>query len=538
MITILDGFVDEPSCLGVPPFISPYARYIAGAIIDAGENYEYLTIEEWRKGRKINGNILLILAGAIVPGKYLRGMPLSFKEFREICAKFRGIKILGGACAKFGFGQGGGRKLLDGRKYVDFVAEEDVDAFIYDFINGDIVQRRRKRDEWRRWSILGAELVTQHPDFPQPLIAEIETYRGCIRWFSGGCSFCIEPHFGKPLMRNERDIIDEVKELRKRGVSNFRLGCQTCFFSYKAKGIGKSELPKPNIDAVKRLLEGIANLRPSVLHIDNVNPAIIAEWEEESTKIAELIVKYCTPGNTAALGMESADPKVIRENNLNSFPEQVMKAIEIINEVGKERGANGMPSFLPGVNILCGLKGEDKRTYEMNYKFLKEVLKRGYILRRINIRQVVYLKGWREKIDREVFLKFKRKINEEINRPMLKKILPKGTVLKDVYLEINIGKKTYGRQIGSYPILVCLPYKAEINRFVDVKILEQSYRSVIALEYPINVNTASFDILRSIPSVGEKRAAFIIRHRPYKNIYEFRKQFGEIANEILDWIKI
>lgn len=538
MITILDGFVDEPSCLGVPPFISPYARYIAGAIIDAGENYEYLTIEEWRKGRKINGNILLILAGAIVPGKYLRGMPVSFKEFREICAKFRGIKILGGACAKFGFGQGGGKKLLDGRKYVDFVAEEDVDAFIYDFINGDIVQRRRKRNEWRRWSILGAGLVTQHPDFPQPLIAEIETYRGCIRWFSGGCSFCIEPHFGKPLMRNERDIIDEVKELRKRGVSNFRLGCQTCFFSYKAKGIGKSELPKPNIDAVKRLLEGIANLQPSVLHIDNVNPAIIAEWEEESTKIAELIVKYCTPGNTAALGMESADPKVIRENNLNSFPEQVMKAIEIINEVGKERGANGMPSFLPGVNILCGLKGEDKSTYEMNYKFLKEVLKKGYILRRINIRQVVYLKGWREKIDREVFLKFKRKINEEINRPMLKKILPKGTVLKDVYLEINIGKKTYGRQIGSYPILVCLPYKAEINRFGDVKILEQSYRSVLALEYPINVNTASFDALRSIPSVGEKRAAFIIRHRPYKNIYEFRKQFGEIANEILDWIKI
>ena len=217
MITILDGFVDEPSCLGVPPFISPYARYIAGAIKDAGEDYEYITIEEWRGGRKIKGNILLILAGAIVPGKYLRGMPISFKEFVEICSKFKGIKILGGACAKFGFGQGGGKKLLDGRKYVDFVAEGDIDAFIYDFINGEIAQRKRKVNEWRRWCILGAEIVKQHPDFPHALIAEIETYRGCIRWFNGGCSFCIEPLFGEPIMREEGDIIREIRELGVSG---------------------------------------------------------------------------------------------------------------------------------------------------------------------------------------------------------------------------------------------------------------------------------------------------------------------------------
>ncbi len=425
MITILDGYVDEPSCLGVPPFISPYVRYIFGAIKDAGEEYEYLTIDEWRKGKKINGDILIIYAGSVIPGKYLRGMPISFKEFLNICSNFRGIRMLCGSCAKFGFCQGGGKNLIDGKKFVDYYSVGDDDAFIYDFINGEVSGRRRKRVEWKRWSILGAEVAKYHPDFPQPLIAEIETYRGCVRWFTGGCSFCIEPSFGKPEVREEKEIINEIKELSKIGIKNFRLGCQTCFFSYKAKGIGKSELPKPNVDAIKRLLDGISKIKPNIIHIDNVNPAVVAEWEEESRKIAEMIVKYCTPGNTAAFGMESADGEVIKENNLNATPEQVFKAIEIINEEGRDTGKNGMPNFLPGVNILFGLRGESKRSYELNLKFLREVINKNLLLRRINIRQVVYLKGKKERVDSKLFKKFKRVVNEEINKPMLKKYCQK-----------------------------------------------------------------------------------------------------------------
>mgnify|MGYP000480482490 CR=1 FL=1 len=539
MITLLDGFVDEPACLGVPPFISPYARYIVGAIKDAGENYEYMTIEEWRKGRKIKGDILVILAGAVVPGRYLRGMPISFKEFCEICSHFKGVKILVGSAAKYGFGQGGGKKLIDGSKFVDYAAKEDGDAFIYDFLNGNIQDRKRSIDEWRRWSILGAEVVKYHPDYPQPLIAEVETYRGCVRWFTGGCSFCIEPLFGKPLFRDEKDILREIKTLMEVGVTNFRLGAQSCFFSYKAKGIGKSEIPRPNIDAIRRLLKGAAELKPNVLHIDNVNPAIVAEWEKESIKISELIVKYCTPSNTAAFGMESADERVIKENNLNATPEKVMKAIKIINEIGGKRGRNGMPYFLPGINIIYGLRGERKETYIKNFKFLKEVLDRGYMLRRINIRQVICFRGDKIRIDKELFKKFKREINQKINKAMLKRILPKETVLKDVYLEIHIGNKTFGRQIGSYPILVCLPYRAGINRFANVKIIDHSFRSVTAIGYPININKASFEMLKSIPFIGEKRAAKIIRNRPFKKINDLQNLFDEdLQSKLLKWIEV
>jgi hypothetical protein len=42
--------------------------------------------------------------------------------------------------------------------------------------------------------------VTKHPDFPHPLIAEIETYTGCVRYVNGGCLFCLEPREGKPLV--------------------------------------------------------------------------------------------------------------------------------------------------------------------------------------------------------------------------------------------------------------------------------------------------------------------------------------------------
>ncbi len=536
MITILDGFVDEPSCFGVKPYISPYVRYLAGAIKDAGYNYEYFTIEEWRKGRKIRGEILIIFAGAIIPGRYIRGAPISLNEIRHIISNFDGIKILGGSAARFGISQGGGKEPVKIDKFFDYSVKNDVDAFIYDYLNGNENDRRRQQKEWRRWAIYGAEIVKQHPDYPQPLIVEIETYRGCVRWFTGGCSFCSEPLFGRPITRGEGDIIKEVEALKREGVKNIRIGCQSCFFSYRAKGIGKSEVPEPNVDAIKRIMEKIHSFGFDVIHIDNANPAVIAEWEEDARKIAEIVVKYGTPGNVAAFGMESADNRVIEKNNLNAYPWEVMKAIEIINEVGKKRGDNGMPYFLPGLNFLYGLAGESKETYIKNFKFLEEVLSKKLMLRRINIRQVVNTrKPIKNKIDKSSFNRFKKLVSEKINKKMLEMVVPEGTVLRNVYLELNKGNATFGRQIGSYPILIYLPYKTKINRFVNVVIYDHGSRSVSGIEYPLNVNEISFSQLKSIPGIGEKTAAKIIRRRPFKN----REEIRDILNEkILQWIKI
>jgi radical SAM superfamily enzyme with C-terminal helix-hairpin-helix motif len=99
---------------------------------------------------------------------------------------------------------------------------------------------------------------------------------------------------------------------------------------------------------------------------------------------------------------------------------------------------------------------------------------------------------------------------------MIARVLPEETVLKRVYLEIWRGKTTFGRQIGTYPILVGLPYRTELNRFVDVRVLSHGFRSVTGVESPLSVNDASMDALSSLPGIGRRRAARLVKARPIR----------------------
>ena len=108
-------------------------------------------------------------------------------------------------------------------------------------------------------------------------------------------------------------------------------------------------------------------------------PPVISDHPVESMKILRSIAKYCTSGNVLALGLESADPAVKTANNLNSNSSQTMEAIRMINEVGRERGKNGLPLMLPGLNFIIGLEGETSRTLEMNLAFLKQVMENNYL---------------------------------------------------------------------------------------------------------------------------------------------------------------
>jgi radical SAM superfamily enzyme with C-terminal helix-hairpin-helix motif len=535
-ILILDGYVDEPSCLGVPPYISPYSRYLAGAIEDAGHSYHYLTIDQFRKGKELKGDLLVLIAGCLVPGRYLRGMPVSDREIANIPGSFEGTKVLGGPLVRFGF-----QKSEFGKAF-DYLAKKDLDACIFDMLDsGGFSDRNREPDEWARWAERGAELSKLHPDFPQPLIAEIDMSRGCARYFTGGCSFCIEPMYGKPFYRDLEDVINEIGELSKNGVTNFRLGGQACFFCFGAEGIGQTETPEPNVDRIEKMFMGIHNVSPNlkVLHTDNADPAVIAAHPEKAKEVLRLLVKYCTSGNVLSFGMESADPDVIDKNNLNAQPEAVMEAIEIVNSVGSVRGPTGLPAVLPGINFISGLDGETKETFEHNFEFLKEVLDSGLLLRRINIRQVLQVRGkFPVRKHYKEFRRFKKKVREEIDRPMLERVVPKKTVMKDVYLELAKGKTTFGRQIGSYPILVGIPYEVELNEFVDEIIIDHGQRSITGIEHPLNVNTASLDALASIPGIGSKRAARVFRARPINSESEFVQSLDDenVAKEALDYL--
>jgi len=509
-LVLIDGYIDDPAALGVPPYISPMIRSIAGASIDAGAAVEYISADMIRKGKKIpDADVSVVLSGSTVPGKYLRSMPMSMKELESLAPKLGGWKLLGGSAASSPIAE----------KF-DFAIEKDIAASLYDGIMGkEVNERFRTLDEWNRWMLLGAEIVVQHQDFPHPLIAEVETYRGCHRYRSGGCSFCIEPLKGKPLMRSPGDIIAEAEKLVSYGIKNIRVGGQTCIISYGSDD--DSGTPVPNPGAVRELFTGLKELGLNVLHVDNANPAVISSHPAESREVIGILTECCTSGNVLALGLESADPAVFRENNLNSSSEQLMDAVRTINEIGGERGATGLPKLLPGINLICGLDGETDSTYRLDLDLLRRIIGEGLMARRINIRQVLPLRrDFGTRIDKGGFKKFKETVREEIDQELLRRVVPKGTVLKDVYMEIQDGNTTFGRQIGTYPILVGVPYKVEIGSTHDVAITDWGFRSVTGITTPFNINTMPMSAIEGLPGIGKKRAARIVTKRPYRSMEE------------------
>jgi len=542
-VTILDGYVDEPTCLGVPPYISPYPRYIAGAIwtSDPETSIQYLTIDQLRATPALqktleDSDLIVAIAGMVVPGRYLAGHPANPNELATLLHNTKAVTMLCGPAARYGFGVSGGRRTTTPTDTnFDLIVTGDPELAVHDLLKNNLAvddinptRCRKSAKDIRTFALLGAQIVTQHPFFPQHLITEIETYRGCPRSITGGCSFCSEPQKGPPQFRPPIDIHAEIQALHMTGIRHVRIGNQPCIFSYMAKTAGKDEVPRPNPEALETLFSGIHRVAPDLktLHIDNANPGVLARYPDECREIAGTIVKYHTSGDVAALGVESVDPTVIEENNLKASAEDVTAAIRLLNEVGGARGASGLPELLPGLNFVFGLKGETKHTFTMDYEFLKGLYDQGLMLRRINLRQVMPLPGTPMETVGEMnvrkhhglFLQFKRRVRETLERPMLERLIPHGTVLRDVYLELYEGKVTFGRQMGTYPLLVGIPGVFPLDSFHDVKVIAHGYRSITAVPYPLDVNTAPRETLEALPGIGRKRAQRLLFKRPFSSV--------------------
>jgi radical SAM superfamily enzyme with C-terminal helix-hairpin-helix motif len=566
IISILDGYVDEPTCLGVPPYISTYPRYIAGAIFEnmPEAKVQYFTIDQIRQRPELTkklaeSNLIIVIAGMIVPGKYLSGYPIHPKELIKIFTPLlKPIKLLCGSAASFGFGVSGGKKtteVQDLNTIFDGFITGDPEIIVskmlqqnMDLTHIDLSETRASAKDIEEFARNGSRIVRQHPYFPHRLIAEIETYRGCFRYIHGGCSFCIEPKKGEPDFRSISDITTEIKALYNEGVRHFRIGNQPCLFSYKAEKEGKQEYPRPNPQALHDLFSTIRQVAPHLktLHIDNVNPKVIALYPKESINIAKSIIRYHTPGDVAAFGVESVDPVVIEKNNLKANEQEILSAIRLLNTIGKKRGYNGLPELLPGLNFITGLKGETKKTFRHNHHFLESILNNNLLVRRINLRQVIPLPNTiMEKTGNRLVRKhqhlykhFKYQVKHTIERPLLKRLVPKGIKLTDVFFELWKGKTTFGRQIGSYPLLVGIPGNFPIGSKGDVTIIDHGFRSVTAVPKPIYINSAQRDTIQAIPGVGKKRTIRILANRPFKDSQQFIKTIDDvnIANQILSYI--
>ncbi|MFB6122722.1 MAG: radical SAM protein [Haloferacaceae archaeon] len=551
-VTIVDGYVDEPAHFGVPPYISTYPRYTAGALVDAGvpeAAITYHTIDELRddRGKRADvadADLLVYVGGMTVPGKYVGGTPAEPDEVKELAWTADGTTLLGGPI-RFGVGEENAGAQETERKDLDydFVAKGDVEAAAYDLVASGLEgfgDRMRDNDELDRWAAKGAFVVEQHPNHPDYLICEMETSRGCAY----RCSFCTEPLYGDPAFRTAESVVREVEGLYDRGARHFRIGRQADILAFGGDG------EAPNPDALRRLYGGIREVAPDLgtLHLDNMNPVTIVDYPEKAREGIRVIAEHNTPGDTAAFGLESADPVVREENNLLVTAAECLEAVRVVNEAagwrpGEDRSdaptfggdaAARLPKLLPGINLVHGLKGEREETFEHNKRFLQQVYDEGLLLRRINIRQVMAFAGTEMSETgadvahdhKKQFKQYKRDVREEIDRPMLRRVAPPGTVLPDVHLEYHQDGKTFGRQLGTYPLLVAVPGERELGRAVDVAVVDYGYRSVTGVPYPLDVNDASMDELTAIPGVGKRTAGDIVVNRPYSAPADVERDTG------------
>ena len=557
-VVILDGYVDEPTCLGVPPYVSTYVRYVAGALAYAGipsESINYVAIDEFRRKEEKrellkDADAIFLITGITVPGRYLGGKPISEKEIMEI-GKLKSYKVVGGPI-RFGFTLKGGTKAktLTFENF-DLVCLGDVELAAY-YVGKSLVEGKelptgtfslsRTAKHVDTFAPLGAFIVREHFYYPY-VICEIETFRGCER--KHHCSYCTEGLYGKPDERSIEGIVKEIEALYQEGVKYFRIGRQPNILGYRSIK-GEGEFPKPNWEVICELFRKIRNVgNLKTLHIDNVNAGTIKNHPEESEKALRCIATYDTEGDVAPFGLESADPDVISKNSLKTDPQGVRFAIKIVNKVGafKER-ENGLYKLLPGINFLVGLPGETRKTFEKNVDFLKSILDEGLLVRRVNIRQVMVFEGTpicemvkrpRTKFKKE-FEKFKEWVRENFDLPMMKRVFPTGTVIKEVLLEAHDGDHTLGRPLGSYPILVRIPEKLELFKTVNVVVVGHRERSVIGIPTPININKISYKLLTYLPKISKGTASEIVLKRPFKDKQELLSLFPQletIAKEIV-----
>jgi len=540
-VLILDGYTDEPAGFGVPPYIDVYPRYIAGIIWlhDPSATVHYVTIDEARRDlrgfvkRAAGYDTLIVIAGAVVPGRYLGGEPVKLEELQAIPRLVeKPFKILVGAAARWGIGNEGGSVAAlprSVRDVFDAVVSGDPEAYINDYV----LHGPEAAEPWRimedmellgRAAVRGARIVEQHPNFGYNLIAELETYRGCSRWVSGGCSFCVTKLYGRPRQRPARSIVEEVEALYRTGVRHFRLGRQADIVVYGSRELAEEEWPRPDPEALERLFYGVRAAAPGLktLHIDNVNPGTLVHHPRLSEEALKVIVRYHTPGDVAALGIETADPRVVKINNLKTGPEDSLEAVRLVHRVGRAAGYNGLPELLPGLNFVLGLPGESADTYRLNEEFLRRVEEEGILVRRVNVRQLLVLPGTGLQrlrprgLTRRLAARARRfqRVAMEYSRRFLRRLVPRGSIIRGLYVEkydAGLGV-TFARQAGSYPLTAEIPCRLQPPRVLDVAVYGYSGRSVRALPVPLDANRAPVTLIAKL--VGEKAAGLVAASRP------------------------
>jgi len=167
-------------------------------------------------------------------------------------------------------------------------------------------------------------------------LALIMAQRGCIN----KCTFCQCPVLYRYRERSIGHVIEELKWIKKLGYNEFK---------FISAGISY------NFEWINKLLDEIIK-----------NDLKLSWWSNaRADKLTpELLTKMKKAGcHTLAIGMESADPTVLKNIGKNITPEQVKNAVDLIKR-------NGMDVV---VYFIFGLPGETKESMERSINFAKSL---------------------------------------------------------------------------------------------------------------------------------------------------------------------
>lgn len=483
---ILDCYSDEPSGFGVPPYLGVHQRYVSGALDFLGRKHFYVTIDDLRyaKNQKFDvtfghtdisiknltknaenaaslldqADTIFIIMGCFVDYEYVSALPPRAHEVFNLVNEFKAKKVL--------FYVLGAQEVLppNFKKSKLFqIVDVVVTGHSYNYL------LKGKKDSFTPNYSLLAEITKNIPSVIKqiylPMIIEVETMTGCNR--RPGCSFCIENLRALPVeYRQENDIIAEVQILYKEGARHIRLGRQPNFYYYM----------RQNVSSIEKVLSEIRNKCPNLemFHIDNVNPESVVT--NEGKEITKLIVKHCTSGNIAPFGVESFDPLVREKNNLNGTLEEIMEAIAILNEYGQEKGEDGMPKFLPGVNLIFNLNGQRENTLDYNLMYLDKIMAKGYQTQRLFFRKLtsplgVSIDEYAKNANDELFEKWRDQIYVNYAYPMLERVFPAGHIIRNLRVEVWQKGNSLLRQLATCPTRVVIENKLlSLNSYCDVEV--------------------------------------------------------------------
>lgn len=176
------------------------------------------------------------------------------------------------------------------------------------------------------------DFMTKDGNAPAFIMAQ----RGCIN----KCTFCNCPALYRYRERSIPHVIEELKWIKNLGYKEFKF--INAGISYNPKWINAllDEMIKNNLN-----LSWWTNARADKL-------------------TDELLLKMKKAGcHTLAIGMESADPEILKNIGKNITPEQVKKAVFLIKRAGMK----------VAVYFIFGLPGETKETMKKSIKFAKSL---------------------------------------------------------------------------------------------------------------------------------------------------------------------